>query len=94
MAAENEGIQVIKPGTEFSTCPKCGYAKGFHSAYLDASAGKPTPVKSTKKVYRVLLICPECGAQYDIGLKTSLSEDCAQVVTVSMSCDKTLPKSG
>ena len=32
------------------------------------------PVKSTRTVYRVILICPECGARYDVGWQVTFSE--------------------
>jgi len=35
---------------------------------------KDNPIKSTRNVYRVILICPECGARYDVGWRVSFSE--------------------
>jgi hypothetical protein len=32
------------------------------------------PVKSTREVYRVILICPECGARYDVGWRITFTE--------------------
>jgi uncharacterized protein (UPF0212 family) len=46
----------IDLGEEFRVCPQCGYELGFHSSFLRAEEG-----------YRIILICPECGARYDVG---------------------------
>jgi predicted RNA-binding Zn-ribbon protein involved in translation (DUF1610 family) len=43
---------------EFRICPQCGYELGFHSSFLQAEEG-----------YRIIFICPECGARYDVGWK-------------------------
>lgn len=49
-------IAKIKLTEEFRLCPKCGYELGFHSSFLRDEKG-----------YRIILICPECGARYDVG---------------------------
>jgi hypothetical protein len=67
-------IQCIKTEGEFRICPSCGYEYGFHTSFLSIT-GKSDPVKSTAKVFRVILICPECGARYDLGSKVTFSED-------------------
>lgn len=67
-------ITMLKAGEEFSTCPACGYRLGFHTSFVSASATRNNPVKSTREVYRVILICPECGARYDVGWRISFSE--------------------
>jgi len=67
-------ITVIRAGPEFHVCPACGYALGFHTSLVGMNADKDNPVKSTREVYRVILICPECGARYDVGWHISLSE--------------------
>lgn len=67
-------IVMQKVGGEFRVCPACGYALGFHTSFVSASANKNTPVKSTREVYRVILICPECGARYDVGWRVSFAE--------------------
>jgi uncharacterized protein with PIN domain len=54
----SEGIVKIELREEFRVCPKCGYELGFHSSFLRADQG-----------YRIILICPECGARYDVGWK-------------------------
>jgi uncharacterized protein with PIN domain len=49
----------IELAEEFRICPQCSYELGFHSSFLlDGAAG-----------YRIILICPECGARYDVGWK-------------------------
>ncbi len=49
-------IKRIELGEEFRVCPNCGYERGFHSSFLKAAEG-----------YRIVLICPNCGARYDVG---------------------------
>lgn len=62
-------ITTIKMENEFRVCPACGYELGFHTSFVNIHADKPVPFKSTTDVYRIILICPECGARYDIGWK-------------------------
>ena len=69
---------------EFRVCPNCGYERGFHTSYLDLAAGKPVPVKTTSKLYRVILICPNCGARFDVGLKATFTEESPCVVTLPL----------
>lgn len=72
--AEPGEISMLKAGDELHTCPACGYSLGFHTSFVSASANRNNPVKSTRDVYRVILICPECGARYDVGWRVSFSE--------------------
>ena len=65
---------MIKPGVELSVCPACGYALGFHTSFISENAEKGNPVKSTRETYRVILICPECGARFDVGWRVLFSE--------------------
>ena len=65
---------------ELHTCPSCGYALGFHTSFLTSNAVKDNNIKSTREVYRVILICPECGARYDVGWHLSFTEPEARVV--------------
>ncbi len=67
-------IVMQKPDDELHTCPACGYALGFHTSFVSANAGRDNPIKSTREVYRVILICPECGARYDVGWRVSFAE--------------------
>lgn len=52
-------IKSIEIGEEFSTCPACGYKRGFHSMFKKTKENCPLDW---------YLICPQCGARYDIGL--------------------------
>jgi len=67
-------ITSVKVAGEFRVCPSCGYELGFHTSFLGTNADKDNPVKSTREVFRVILICPECGARYDVGWRVSFSE--------------------
>lgn len=49
-------ITAVPMKEEFRVCPQCGYDLGFHSSFLGDGSG-----------YRIILICPECGARYDVG---------------------------
>ncbi len=49
------------PDGGFDTCLTCGYADGFHLAL------SPGPD------HRVILICPECGQRYDLGMSIGRS---------------------
>jgi uncharacterized Zn finger protein len=51
-------ITKIELAEEFRICPQCGYELGFHSSFLKAESG-----------YLIILICPECGARYNVGWK-------------------------
>lgn len=55
MKASDEIDRVELEG-EFRVCPKCGYELGFHVSFMRAEEG-----------YRIILICPNCGARYDDG---------------------------
>jgi len=67
-------ITTMRAGAEFHICPACGYALGFHTSFIGMNADEDNPIKSTREVYRVILICPECGARYDVGWRVSFSE--------------------
>jgi uncharacterized protein with PIN domain len=67
-------IKNIKIEDELRICPACGYELGFHTSFLKLNAGKDSPVKSTREVYQVILLCPECGARYDVGWRVSFTE--------------------
>jgi uncharacterized protein with PIN domain len=72
MPVHNE-IILHKIDEEFRVCPACGYDYGFHSSFIRVNASKNSPVKSTREVYQVILICPECGARYDVGWRVSFT---------------------
>jgi predicted RNA-binding Zn-ribbon protein involved in translation (DUF1610 family) len=68
-------IKNIKVDDELRVCPACGYEFGFHTSFLKLNAGKNPPViKSTRDVYMVIILCPECGARYDAGWRVSFTE--------------------
>ena len=73
-------IKNIKIDDELHICPACGYTFGFHTSFLKVNAGRNSPVKSTRDAYQVILICPECGARYDVGWRVSFSETENRVV--------------
>jgi hypothetical protein len=76
-------IKNIKIENELHVCPACGYELGFHTSFLKPNAVKSSPVKSTREVYQVILICPECGARYDVGWRVSFTEPENRVVRTS-----------
>lgn len=49
---------------EFRMCPSCEYTRGFHAAFRKDPEG-----------IRIVFICPECGASFDIGIVDSLVND-------------------
>jgi hypothetical protein len=67
-------IRMHKIEDELHTCPACGYSLGFHTSFVSSNASRDNPIKSTRDVFRVILICPECGARYDVGWRISFSE--------------------
>ena len=71
---EPEKITPLKVTEELHTCPSCGYERGFHTSFLNVNSIKDNPIKSTREVFRVVLICPECGARYDVGWRVSFVE--------------------
>jgi predicted RNA-binding Zn-ribbon protein involved in translation (DUF1610 family) len=79
MPVVNE-IKNIKIEDELRICPSCGYELGFHTSFLKLNAGKDSPVKSTREVYQVILLCPECGARYDVGWRVSFTESESRVL--------------
>jgi hypothetical protein len=59
---------------ELHTCPGCGYTLGFHTSFVSTNTGRDDPVRSTREAWRVILICPECGARYDVGWRISFAD--------------------
>lgn len=66
-------ITSLPAGHELHTCPACGYTLGFHTSFVSAGTGWDTSVRSPPEMYLVVLICPECGARYDVGWRIPLS---------------------
>jgi predicted RNA-binding Zn-ribbon protein involved in translation (DUF1610 family) len=54
-------IRIRAPGSEFRKCDNCGYESGFHTSFL----------RDGEK-HIVVLICPECGATYNVGWEIKL----------------------
>ena len=52
----SKDIEKVEIGEEFRECPQCGYQRGFHVSFLADGAD-----------HRLVLICPSCGARYDVG---------------------------
>jgi uncharacterized protein YbaR (Trm112 family) len=57
MKVANE-IQKMEITDEFHICPVCQYGLGFHSSFHKKEGNTAT----------VILICPNCGARFDIGM--------------------------
>jgi hypothetical protein len=51
-------IERVEIGDELRVCPSCGYELGFHISLVADGEGNR---------HRVILICPSCGARYDVG---------------------------
>lgn len=60
MSVEDREIIAVSDVEEFTVCPNCGYADGFHSVF--EGLGKAIAA-------RWYLICPRCSAKYDLGLE-------------------------
>ena len=67
-------ITILTVENELHTCPECGYERGFHSSFVTTGGNKDNPIRSAREVFRVILICPECGARYDVGWQVSFNE--------------------
>jgi hypothetical protein len=76
---------------ELHTCPACGYERGFHTSFVSVVAGRDNAVRSTRDVYRVILICPECGARYDVGWRVSFSGSGNRLVKTVASAPACMP---
>jgi hypothetical protein len=59
---------------ELHTCPACGYELGFHTSFVRIHVRKGTEAGSARETCRVILICPECGARYDVGWRVPLKK--------------------
>jgi len=51
---------------QFRVCPECGYERGFHLVL--ERTGRPNEAK-------LLLICPNCGVGFDLGLTGRITKD-------------------
>jgi hypothetical protein len=65
MTGKKEGPRRIRPEGEFSTCPECGYDGGFHNVFKGCGKG----IEASW-----LMKCPNCKAEFDLGLKLQWPE--------------------
>lgn len=66
-------IEVLPVENELHTCPSCKYRLGFHVSFVSAGGREP-PGTAPREMFRVILICPECGARYDAGWRVPLNK--------------------
>ena len=59
-----EKVHSIQVSDEFRTCTVCGYDHGFHVSFR----------KEPNKSVSIVLICPECGARFDVNWDVALPE--------------------
>ncbi len=59
MAKVSAEIQSVEVEGEFRVCPECDYGLGFHVSFFPAGG----------EGMHMVLICPSCGARYDLGQK-------------------------
>ena len=59
----SEKIITSELENEFRVCLSCGYEMGFHVSFLG---------DNNEKKFTIILICPNCGARFNVGLKLSL----------------------
>ena len=57
----SEEIKEVEAGEKFRVCASCGYERGFHVSFLRDGEEQ-----------RIVLICPNCGARYDVGWRAKL----------------------
>lgn len=57
----SEEIRSATPGEEFRISESCGYERGFHVSFLRDG-----------REHRIILICPNCGARYDVGWRAKI----------------------
>ena len=58
MGEVSREITAVEVTKEFRVCAGCDYQKGFHVSFFP---------KDDSESLRLVLICPSCGARYDIG---------------------------
>ena len=58
-ASNKDNIQVLEITGEFTVCPQCSYNGGFHNIFYGLNS----------REQKWILMCPNCKAKYDIGLK-------------------------
>ena len=77
--------------SELRSCPACGYGLGFHVSFEAAGKGTEPAVRTTRESFRAILICPECGARYDVGWLVSFDGHGAGVKTVPIGTGGCMP---
>ena len=88
---EPREITMLTPGNELHTCPSCGYALGFHTSFVRTGPDRNTPATSIRGVHRVILICPECGARYDVGWQIPSNEFDSRFVKATVRAPSCVP---
>ncbi len=73
-------IRILTVKDELRVCPACGQDRGFHVSFLSAGPGRERAVRSTREIFRVILICPGCGARFDAGWRVPLNDTGDRVV--------------
>ena len=58
MSEVSENIRAIDVKEEFRVCPSCEYQRGFHVSFVPDAGNRQL---------QLVLICPSCGARYEIG---------------------------
>lgn len=76
---------------ELHTCPDCGYERGFHTSFVNAGPDRGIPGMFPREVFRVILICPECGARYDVGWRISFNESGSRFVKATVRAPSCVP---
>ena len=76
---------------ELHTCPACGYERGFHASFVRADPVRDNPDKSPREIHRVILICPECGARYDVGWHVPFNEFDSRSVKATVRAPSSVP---
>ncbi|TKJ38554.1 hypothetical protein CEE37_12375 [candidate division LCP-89 bacterium B3_LCP] len=61
----SDSVQKITVADEFKVCTVCGYDMGFHVSFQ----------KDIDVPVRLLLICPDCGARFDVGWTANLPKN-------------------
>ncbi len=59
-----EQIKSTQVKDEFRTCTVCGYDQGFQVSFLRKEGDR----------VQIVMICPECGARFDVGWQIALPE--------------------
>ncbi|MCK9151686.1 hypothetical protein [Methanobacterium alcaliphilum] len=53
---EFDTLESVELYEEFRECPSCGYDLGFKTSFLRKD-----------EIYTIVLICPNCGAHFEVG---------------------------